>query len=74
MAAIEPHVFHKDSGQLAMANGTVFQTQVLGLETPAKRWMCVGRWRRPRPAAPAAQRVKAFGEARDFPELTTGSL
>lgn len=70
------YTFHKETGVLAFSDGTTFETQILGLETPAKQWMwawadtgeldsCL---------TTGARRVKAFGEARGLAELTTGTL
>lgn len=70
------YAFHRDTGTVVFPDGTVFETQVLGLETPEKQW--VWAWADSDVLDPrlkvAAERVKAHGELHGLPELTTGTL
>lgn len=70
------YVVHRDTGSVAFSDGTVLEAQILGLETPDKRWMW--SWADtevldPR-LAEAAREVKAYGEMHGLSELTTGTL
>ncbi|MCY1065446.1 hypothetical protein OV090_11770 [Nannocystis sp. RBIL2] len=70
------YTFHKETGVLAFADGITFETQILGLETPAKQWMWA--WADAGSLdsrlTTGARRVKAFGDTRGLAELTTGTL
>lgn len=69
------YVFHRDSATLAFSDGTVLETQVLGVESPDGTW----RWAWddavvPHGCAASARQVRTHGEALGLPELTTGRL